>query len=929
MGSSFCYGVSSFHLRRLNFSSIKLFSFTLFFLVSYFGTGQNYISVKNGDWNDPTTWTCEGGKCNSLATFVPPSNLTGVTVTVQTEVVYSQNNPINLGNKASIIVKNGGKLTTLPNINVYTGSKLEVIGGIIDIGPGVLNNDGLISLTKGVLYKNGNVVNNTTIQLSNSCFILRDGNFVNKGSLLGEGNIKIEDGNIDNSGNWSDNIDFYYSNNSNLTGVPSTSEEIDEACNCIITNCDIEPGFPVEGKFNGVVDYATWSLFENYSGENINPLIYNIQNDKVLLKMVVIDGEYAEAMSYLQSFTSPSDFIEDFYFVEDDEKIITAFFPIAFIGDLNDQVLLFNKIYVPFKSSLNSGLILSQGDKAQLSNLGRQGWNVDGTGLKIGILSDSYNTLGAANTDIANGDLPSGVTVVQDYPYGPALDEGRAMMQIIHDVAPGAELFFRTGYISEGNFAAGIKELVEDYQCDIVVDDLTYLRAPFFQDGMVANAVDYTVATYGVQYFTSAGNFGEKSYEAIYSPNSSDPNKHDFSPGVTLQNLNLDTGDYILVLQWENDFYSLGGNSGAVDDLDIYLADNSEIILYGFNINNVGNDPVEIMPFRVLNATQTNLMIQRPIGSTPNLRMKYVVFRAGDLNQFNSTPSLNSSTIIGHANSEGAMAVGAVRWDYTPEFGGTLSTQASSSSGGLVMTGETSPRQQPTFTAPTGVETSVNLSGIFTTPEWSGDPNDDPSTPNFFGTSASAPHAAAVAALLLDAKTKFDVDPTNANPTYSVRTLLTSTATDTEAPGFDHKSGYGFISAYESLFAIANPTPELKPLNLEGTGETLETIGDAEFTMEFNGQFFIEPDPVSGEPNTLVYMTEAGGTPVALSTTYIDNTTLEVTIPTFIGNPEFKVTNLANTAITNGLDGGDSEIRRFFGDPIDVTLTVGDAERKF
>ena len=85
-----------------------------------------------------------------------------------------------------------------------------------------------------------------------------------------------------------------------------------------------------------------------------------------------------------------------------------------------------------------------------------------------------------------------------------------AMMQIVHDVAPGAELFFHTGFISEGSFAAGITELDEVYQCDVIIDDIIYLTELFFKDGPVALAID-DAAENGVAYFTSAGNFGSLS----------------------------------------------------------------------------------------------------------------------------------------------------------------------------------------------------------------------------------------------------------------------------------------------------------------------------------------------------------------------------------------------------------------------------------
>ncbi len=102
-----------------------------------------------------------------------------------------------------------------------------------------------------------------------------------------------------------------------------------------------------------------------------------------------------------------------------------------------------------------------------VSNKAKTAWKITGKGVKVGVMSDSYNTKfgNPAQLDVMNGDLPGSgnpvhtkpVVVSAEYPYGKATDEGRAMMQIVHDVAPDAELVFRSGFISAGNFADGIK----------------------------------------------------------------------------------------------------------------------------------------------------------------------------------------------------------------------------------------------------------------------------------------------------------------------------------------------------------------------------------------------------------------------------------------------------------------------------------------
>jgi hypothetical protein len=149
---------------------------------------------------------------------------------------------------------------------------------------------------------------------------------------------------------------------------------------------------------------------------------------------------------------------------------------------------------------------------------------VDGSGVTVGVMSDSYDRRSAALThaanDISTGDLPGPgnplgniepVAVLAD---SPGTDEGRAMLQIVHDLAPKAKLGFATANGGQLAFANNIRALAGDpsapnyragFKADVIVDDIIYLDEPFFQDGLVAQAVDEVVAK-GVSYFSSAGN---------------------------------------------------------------------------------------------------------------------------------------------------------------------------------------------------------------------------------------------------------------------------------------------------------------------------------------------------------------------------------------------------------------------------------------
>ncbi|HEX4332091.1 MAG TPA: FG-GAP-like repeat-containing protein [Usitatibacter sp.] len=158
----------------------------------------------------------------------------------------------------------------------------------------------------------------------------------------------------------------------------------------------------------------------------------------------------------------------------------------------------------------------------------------DGTGISVGALSDSFNNttiVGAGGTtihysdDIASGDLPgpgnplgntTPVSVLQDSSDSTqSEDEGRGMLQLVHDMAPKARLAFATAGDSEQQFADNIRSLAalpgaprissDGFKADIIVDDVIFLNEPMFSDGIVAQAVNDVNAA-GVHYFSSAGN---------------------------------------------------------------------------------------------------------------------------------------------------------------------------------------------------------------------------------------------------------------------------------------------------------------------------------------------------------------------------------------------------------------------------------------
>ena len=189
--------------------------------------------------------------------------------------------------------------------------------------------------------------------------------------------------------------------------------------------------------------------------------------------------------------------------------------------------------------------VVSQGVGSLFGLDGRDHPEIDGSGLRVGVLSDSFGCeppafnpgapTSTVASDRANDELPSDVVVAAD--SCPNADEGRAMLQIVHDVAPGSTGAFHTAFEGSFDFACGIMELggidtpgaanacgtfgvpysplTGGDVSNVIVDDVIYFAEPMFMPGAIAQAAD-TVSQAGIPYFSSAGNQARDSYDSAY-----------------------------------------------------------------------------------------------------------------------------------------------------------------------------------------------------------------------------------------------------------------------------------------------------------------------------------------------------------------------------------------------------------------------------
>jgi hypothetical protein len=330
----------------------------------------------------------------------------------------------------------------------------------------------------------------------------------------------------------------------------------------------------------------------------------------------------------------------------------------------------------PVYAVTNAGVVTSQGDTALRAAAARSSYGVDGSGVTVGVISDSFNCKGGYASDVGTGDLPSNVNVLQDIATcaGQGQDEGRAMLQIVHDLAPGAALAFHSGFNGTANFAQGILDLANTAGAKVIADDVGILTEPMFQDGPIAQAVD-TVVAGGATYFSAAGNEARQSYESTFRPVTANGKiRHNFNgtgsgSADTLQSISVPPGSVVqIALQWNQPFFSVSGAPGATGDLELalYGPGSNPQLLFTSSMANIGGDAVDILVFQNTGSTTAaaQLAVELKSGTAPT-EIKYIWFGSVTFNEWTT----QSATVFGHPNAAGARAVGATDYRLTPAFG--------------------------------------------------------------------------------------------------------------------------------------------------------------------------------------------------------------------------------------------------------------------
>jgi len=347
--------------------------------------------------------------------------------------------------------------------------------------------------------------------------------------------------------------------------------------------------------------------------------------------------------------------------------------------------------------------------------IGSDSWNAagfSGYGVKIAILDAGFegyeSRLGST--------LPASVVTQsfrRDGRLAGGTEHGRRSAEVVHSVAPGAQLYL-VNFSTVTELSAAVDYLIEE-GVDVVSFSLGYIHnGPGDGTGPV-NAVVSRGTQAGQAWAVASGNWAQQHWSGPFTDNDGDT-IHEFEGDTETNTHQFAAGDLITVsLRWDEPW------GAACSDYDIELfGPTGALVRASRAIQNCNQDPVEAL--QVL-ATQTGAysvrIIQAHAPDGPrelNLMMVGTPDRGNPLSIFRPQSSLSEPADHPQVITVGALTSTATR------------TEAAYSSRGPTTDG----RFKPNLLAPTGAGNALPSSA-------------------FGGTSAAAPHVAGALALLKEA----------------------------------------------------------------------------------------------------------------------------------------------------------------------------------
>jgi len=499
------------------------------------------------------------------------------------------------------------------------------------------------------------------------------------------------------------------------------------------------------------------------------------------------------------------------------------------------------------------GTIDTEGNAIHNADTARLTKGITGMPIKVGVVSDGVtNWTQVAGTN----DLPPFIELPQGSGSG---DEGTAMLEIIHDIAPGAQLAFCPSGSNVIAFVNAITSLRLLPNCRIVCDDVGWYSEPYFYHGYVAQQLQNLGAGTNYLHVTAAGNDAEVHHQQVFTDGNSDQ-KHD----PLLQAALPPNGVLEVWLQW-NDFVPNYG------DYDIVLEDNSTGSALSAAVytrsGSGGGYPGEYAFYwnQSANPITVDAVIQCVSGNAHRtMEVFFELWNGASITPASQPNFSGTDAIFGQAALPGVVTVGAVDHLNTAVI-------ESFSSQGPVSHLNTPPIQKPDVVGVDNVSVSVGV-----TAPWSG------FSTSFSGTSAAAPHIAGLLALAW-----------SYSPGVSLSGLvsaMTNTAADLGAVGYDPVFGHGLPDADATAGALNLPPFLITP---GATINATQKVGKEVAGLAVN-------DPDAGSNNLSLTLTANHG-----------NIIVDENIPSGVTQPEVTSNGTNQVTVTAPL----SRINTTLGSP--------------
>ena len=628
---------------------------------------------------------------------------------------------------------------------------------------------------------------------------------------------------------------------------------------------------------------------------------------------------------------------------------VQGLLPITMINQVS-ALSFVRYIRLPDYGFKSTGSVNSQGDHILQAAQARAQFGVDGTGVRVGVISGGIGGVfatGCTNcgpataipSPIATDDLPkatgtrnsSGVLVsvgggitAQSFRADGDLEdaaepdgsggvnaEGTAMLEIVHDLAPGAQLFF-ANFDTGMSFSQAVDFLAAN--TDVAVDDVGFFTPPFDGTSDVSTSTATALNTDSNLirgYFTAVANIAQDHYGGMYLDSGKSGKSitgqagglHSFQAmsGATVDNENLGAsvtdpatipplGEIVVLLTW-NDPANASSN-----DYDLFLV---PLSCSGFaSSTGLPMPPCSISGPPLASSTnpQTGtqppveeLIFENPSASSP-IAVGIVIQNAGnaaagrtfDLFVLGSLsdgaiPDHNFVTVSGSVPAESdaggspvsVISVGAIDQTQCSASGNCSgSVEPYSSQGPTEATPQADSRIKPDVTATDDVSITgaggFGLNGSNTTATGGCTIGESPCF--FAGTSAAAPHAAAVAALVLQAMSSSTPGQSPATVRANLRNFLTSTAVPlpgvsqaipNNIEGFGLLDGLAAVTAAKGLpsgsFSLSS-NPESISIAAPGQAgtSTITLAGMDGFTGTVSFSCSVSPVPVNDPPTCFV-----------------------------------------------------------------------------